>query len=113
MSTTTDIPVKEQPLSEQFRLVARKWVDAEAAAHILEETKTAVLAEKMMALGEMPVSRAEMTIKASKDWHEHLGKIVQARREANLLKMQIRYIEMRAREQQSANATYRAEMGIR
>jgi hypothetical protein len=29
------------PLSEQFRIVAKKWVDADSAASILEESKSA------------------------------------------------------------------------
>jgi len=44
------------PLSEQYRLIAKKWVDADAAASILEETKSAYLSSCMLALGDMPVS---------------------------------------------------------
>lgn len=111
--TITEIPTRDQPLSETYRLVAKRWVDAEAAASILEETKTSVLAQKMAELGEMPVNRAEMTIKSSTDWHDHLTKIVSARRDANLLKVQLKYIDMKFQEWQDANATNRAEMRIR
>jgi 4-hydroxy-L-threonine phosphate dehydrogenase PdxA len=111
-AATTTMPVREQPISEQFRIVAKRWVDADAAATILEETKTSILASKMQALGEMPVSKAEMRIKASDEWREHVEKIVAARAAANVLKMQIKYLEMRHREWVSANATNRAEMGM-
>lgn len=33
----------EAPISEEFRLVAKKWAEADAAASLLEETKSAVL----------------------------------------------------------------------
>lgn len=100
------------PLSEQFRIVAKKWVDAEAAATILEDTKSAVLAERITALGDMAVNRAEATVKASPEWREHITAIVNARKEANQLKVQMEYIRMRSGEWQSAEATKRAEMKL-
>ncbi len=101
-----------QPISEQYRLVAKKWVDAEAAAHILEETKTAVLSQRQLALGDMPVSRSEMQVKGSQDWHEHLEKIGAARKAANLLKVQLKYLEMRGWENTNHEANKRAEMKL-
>lgn len=100
------------PLSEQFRVVAKQWVDADAAANILEDTKSAVLAERMVALGDMPVSKAEMQVKASKEWREHVETIGAARKEANKLKVQLEYIRMQSMEWQSENATKRAEMRL-
>lgn len=107
--TVSQMKESERPLSEQFRVVAKKWVDLDAAANLLEETKSAVLAQKMLALGDMPVSRAEMMVKGSAEWSEHIAKIVEARREANLAKVQMKYIEMRHMEWQSANANLRHE----
>lgn len=106
---TQDMPEHERPISEEFRLVAKAWVDAESAASLLEETKSATLAEKMQALGDMPVNRAELTVKASKDWHEHLAKISEARREANLRKVQMEYVRMKFSEWQAADANSRNE----
>lgn len=97
------MPEHEKPISEQFRIVARAWVDAEAAAQLLDETKSSVLAQKMSALGDMAVNKAEMTVKASKDWHDHLRTIVDARREANLKKVHMDYLRMREREQDRAS----------
>jgi hypothetical protein len=99
-------------ISEQYRLVAKKWVDADAAANALEESKTAVLSERMLALGDMPVSRAEMEIKGSPEWRGYLNAMVDARKQANLLKVQMEYIRMRHREQEGAEATKRAEMRL-
>ena len=106
------VPEKDRPLSEQYRIIAKKWVDSEAAAAILEETKSAFLSQRMLALGEMPVSKAEMQVKASIEWTEHLDAMVVARKDANLLKVHLEYIRMRFQEQQSAEATARKERGL-
>lgn len=100
------------PLSEQFRIIAKKWVEADSAANILEETKSAVLSKRMTALGDMPVSKAEMTVKASQEWTDHITTMVQAREKALLLKVQLEYIRMQFSEWQSAEATKRAEMRL-
>ena len=100
------------PLSEQYRIVAKKWVDAEAAASMLEDTKSAVLSQQMLALGEMPVSKAEMLTKANPEWIGHIKKITEARAAANLLKVQMEYIKMKSGEQASYEASRRAEMRL-
>lgn len=99
-------------ISEQFRMVAKQWVDADAAASILEEAKSATLSQKMAALGDMPVSKAEMTVKASSEWHDYIRDMVDARKNANLLKVKLEYIRMRFSETQSVEATKRAEMRL-
>lgn len=100
------------PLSEQFRLVAKEWVDADAAASLLEEMKSATLSQRMQALGEMPVSKAEMTVKASPEWADYIEGMTAARKRANLLKAKLEYTRMRFSEWQSAEATKRAEMKL-
>jgi hypothetical protein len=104
--------MSNEPLSEQYRIVAKKWVDAEAAASMLEDTKSAVLSQQMLALGEMPVSKAEMLTKANPEWIDHIKKITEARAAANLLKVQMEYIRMKSGEQASFEATRRAEMKL-
>lgn len=108
-ASISEMPERERPISEEFRLVAKAWVDAEAAASVLEETKSAELAQRMSALGDMPVNRAELIVKASQDWHDHLAKIVTARAEANLRKVQMEYVRMRFSEWQSSDANQRSE----
>lgn len=107
--SVSEMPERDRPLSEQFRVVAKAWADADAAANLLEETKTATLSQKMLKLGDMPVSRAEMTVKASDEWHEYLETMVAARKEANIRKVQMEYIRMRFSEWQSLNANARDE----
>ena len=104
--------MSNQPISEEYRVVAKNWVDAEAAASLLEDTKSAVLAQKMAALGDMPVSKAEMQVKASDDWTDFIEKMVEARKRANLLKVQLEYIRMRSSEWSSFEASKRAEMRL-
>jgi hypothetical protein len=100
------------PISEQFRLIAKKYVDADSAASLLEECKSAFLAKLMAARGDMPVSKAEMQVKASDEWSDYIGKMVRAREQAALLKAQLEFIRMRFAEEQSANANRRAEMRL-
>ena len=104
--------MSDMPLSEQFRLTAKAWVEADAAASLLEETKSAVLSQRMTALGDMPVSRAEMEVKASAEWHDFVTRMVRAREQANLLKVKLEWLRMRFSEAQSAEATRRAEMKL-
>ena len=105
-------PSNNHPWSEQFRVVAKQWVDAEAAASLLEDTKSAVLSERMQALGDMPVSKAEMLVKGSREWRDDIMSIVTSRQAANRLKVQMEYIRMKFMEWQSENATKRAEMRL-
>jgi hypothetical protein len=98
--------------AEHFRLVAKDWVAKDAAASILEETKSAVLAQMMISQGDMPVSRAEMQVKASPEWKDHILQMVQAREAANLAKVKLEYMRMKFSEWQSREATARAERRV-
>ncbi len=97
------------PISEQFRVTAKRWVDADGAARMLEETKTSVLSQRKKALGDIPDSHAEKEVKASDEWREFIGQMVEARTQANRLKVQLEFIRMQHAEQQSMEATARAE----
>lgn len=104
------------PWSEQFRRTAKRWVDAHAAATLLEDTKSAFLSSRIQdLLREEPgiaLNRAEASVKASDYWQEWVRDMVEARKKADLLKVQLEYIRMRHAEEQSANATKRAEMRL-
>ena len=103
--------MSEHPLSEQFRIVAKHWVDADAAASLMEESKSAFLAQRM-AEGDGPVSRREMEVKASAEWLDYVQQMCEARKRASLLKVQLEYIRMQFSERQSSEATRRAEMKL-
>lgn len=100
------------PISEQYRLASLRWVKANAAADLLEETKSAVLSQKMAALGDIPVSHAERSVKASPEWQEHIEKIVDARRTANEMKVEADFLKMKFYEWQADGANKRAEMRL-
>ena len=100
-----------EPWSEQWRIAASEWVDADAAARLLEETKGAVFAQMVLGQGDnIAVNRAENNVKGSPEWADHIRKIVEAKTHANKLKVKAEYIKMRYWEEQGANASKRAEM---
>ena len=102
-----------EPLSEQFRVIAKLWVDADHAASLMEETRSTVLSEMIIkVIGEhldMPYNKAELAAKASPEYKEFVTQMVKHRSDANLLKVQLEYIRMRHSEQSSREATARAE----
>jgi hypothetical protein len=100
------------PLSEQFRIVGEAFVAADAAANILEETKSAVLAQLMSKQGDLPVNKREMNVKSSREWMNFITEMVQAREKASLLQVQREYIRMKFHEWQSIEATRRQEMRL-
>jgi hypothetical protein len=93
-------------------VVAKSWVEQEAAASLLEESKSAFLAQLMARLGDIPVSRAELQVKSGAEWEGYVTKMVEARKAASLLKVQLEFIRMRFSEWQSAEASKRAEMRL-
>lgn len=102
----------QMPWSEQYRLAGEDWADKEAAAQLLEDTKSAVMAQRQAELGDIPVNRAEQTVKASAAWYQHIEKIVEARKVANVAKVQLEYIRMKAMERAGAEANQRTEMKL-
>lgn len=100
------------PFSERFRVAAETWVDAENAAQLLEDTKSIVMAQRQAQLGEMPINRAEQTIKAAPDWARYVESIVEARKVANLAKVKMEFERLRFMENQSREANTRAEMKL-
>lgn len=109
-------PTSNLPWSEQYRITAKLWVDAHAAATLLEDTKSAFLSSQIQELLRsepgIALNRAESSVKASDCWQEWVTGMVEARKKADLLKVQLEYIRMRHTEEQSANANRRAEMRL-
>lgn len=109
---TRPMNAHNQPVSEQYRIAAKDWVAKDAAANMLEECKSAVLSQMMARLGDIPVSHAERTVKASDEWQDFVTKMVQAREAANLAKVRCEYLRMKFQEWNSESATKRAEMRL-
>ena len=105
--------MSNQPLSEQYRLAALEWVELDAAARLLEDTKSVQLAQRMKALDGAPsVASAERDVKATPEWEADIKAMVEARTKANHSKVKLEWIRMRHAEQQSFEATKRAEMKL-
>lgn len=102
--------MSNQPIAEQFRIAAEDWSDKEAAASILEESKSAILARRMTALGDVPVNRAERDVKASPEWQKYIDEMCLARAAANKAKVQLEYLRMLYWQYNGSEATKRAEM---
>jgi hypothetical protein len=98
-----------EKLSEVFRITAKEWVELEAAAKLLEETKGANFSQLVLNQGSVPVGKAEHQAKASSGWREYLHHMMEARKAANLKWVDVEWIKMRFSEQQSEEATERAE----
>lgn len=100
------------PLSEQYRLAAQEWVDLDNAASLLEESKSAYLSRAMAERGDVPVAHAERDVKGSQDWQDYIDAMCLARKRANEAKVRLEWVRMRFAEQQSIEATKRAEMKL-
>lgn len=98
--------------ADRYREAGEEWADKEAAAQLLEDSKSAVMAQWQTELGEMPVNRAEQTVKASPKWMGYIVDTVNARKAANLAKVRLEAIRMKAMEYQAKEANQRTELRI-
>ena len=97
------------PLSEIWKEAADDWVDKDAAARMLEETKSLRFAQLCAMQGDIPVNRAEQTVKASRNWYDEVTTIVNSRTEANKAKVRMESIKMRHSEHMNDEANHRTE----
>jgi hypothetical protein len=96
------------PLSEQYARKGALWVDAEAAASLMENSKTVVMSQRVKALGDMPSTRAEHIVRATPEWEQFIRDMVEARRLANQYKIEREVIKMRHSEWVGEDANHRA-----
>jgi adenosylmethionine-8-amino-7-oxononanoate aminotransferase len=94
-----EMPEREQPTVEKFRIVALQYCDADAAASLMEELKTTTL-EKMkseiIANSTEPIAenRAERMAKSSPEWTQYIRDMCSNRAKATKLKLQLEYFRM-------------------
>lgn len=88
------------------------WVDKNAAAEILEETKKTVLAELMSAL-EGPKTEREMKALSDPSYRLHITNMVAARKEANRARVKYDSMRVLAEMRRTQESTRRAEASIR
>lgn len=96
-------------LTEEYRLAALDWVDKDAAARMLEETKTTVLAQLMSVSDEKSEAARERDVKTSDAWESFIRRMVNARTAANKAKVVKEVKEMAYFQMQAKNATERVE----
>lgn len=93
-----ELPARDQPIAEQFRIVALQFCDADAAASLLEELKTTTLAKMKADLisreGPMADNKAEMSVKASQDWEDYIREMCGNRAKATKLKLKLEHLRM-------------------
>ena len=99
----------DEPISEQYRLAARDWVDMDAAARMLEEGKSAYIAQQIDKLGDMPHAKADRMVRAGKPYSDYIKNMVNAKTAANRQKVELDYLRMRHMENVSAEANVRSE----
>jgi len=104
----------DKPISEQFRLVAKKYAELNKASQMLEESKTSILSQMIQDVilnsdDKIAHNQAEREVKASLEWRDYLKKMVDAKYETNLAKLQVEHIRMRFTEWQMQTASARDE----
>ncbi len=98
--------------AEEFKKAGEHWTDVEAAASLLEDTKSSELSRRMAELGDMAVSKAEMMVKKTDQWRQFVENIVKTRQEANKAKINVDYCRMKHQDWLNKDANTRAEMRL-
>lgn len=99
-------------IPEQWHEAAMACVDAEAAAQLLEETKSAKLSEMIGELQRdtpgLAFNKAEMTAKASPEWRAWVEGMVRARKAANRARVNRDFLRMQFSVWIAEDANHRA-----
>lgn len=92
------MPESERPISEEYRLASKEYVKAKSAAKLAEDLKPSKFAELMQRHHDIAVSRAELAVRASQEWKDHVASVVAACEDADLKRAKVKWIEMRHQE---------------
>jgi len=95
------------PLSHQLYKIGLAYADALAAAQMLEEGKSAFVAQRISQQGDIAHNAAERIVKASEEYSKYIKNMVRARQQANRIKAELEYIKAQLVEWQSAAANER------
>jgi len=108
-----EIPKKDRPISERYRLAGLDFAEKHKAARLLEECKSACLSQMIAKYiaenGPMPFNRAENSVKASQEWEDYVTQMVEARYQADRAKVFRDTLDMLFAEWNSAEANARSE----
>ena len=107
------IPEKDRPISELYRLAAHNWAEADGLARELEEKKSIYISEQINKRceldGKLSKAAAESQVKASPQYIEFIAEMTNARTEANHLRAEQKYYELKHLEWLVKNAAARRE----
>jgi len=101
-----------RPQSELYREAAMHHADADAAARMLEETKSIVFAElvqQALKAGCPSVARAELEVRAGQQYRDFVDRMVRSRTNANRARYQLEFIRMQHWEKTQDRADQRFE----
>ena len=105
-------PFNPEAIYHKLNDTGEEWVDKNAAAEILEETKKSLLAELMNGL-EGPKTEREAKALADPTYRLHLTNMVTARKEANRARVKYDSMRVLAEMRRTQESTRRAEANIR
>lgn len=97
-----EVPEKERPVAEVFRLKGEEWAQADADAYVAEKLKDTVferlrqsIYDDAISLGEkVSLNEAGRRASMSEAWEEHILSIGDKKRRANQLWVERKAIEM-------------------
>lgn len=98
-----------EPISERWYRAASNWVELEAAADLLESTKSSVFSQMVNQSERHSIAAKEVEVRAGDAWITHVRKIAAARKAANLAKIECEYLKMQMQEWISADANHRLQ----
>lgn len=98
---------------ERYRIAGEAWANLDGAACLLEETRKSVRAQIMTTSGETSVSKAEMYAEADEEYRVHLERMVEARTQANIARVNYDAIRAWVDLTRSAEASNRAMATLR
>jgi len=115
-----EMPERERPLSEQYRIAGELWVEAKFKRDkiknlkntMLERLKHNVIEEAREAGVKVSNAEAERIIEMSKEWEEYNLGLAEADRDTELAWIMCHEIELRYGEWQSQEANARKERQI-
>ena len=108
-----DMPERERPISEEYRIASKEAVRLKSVAKLAEDLKQSRFAELMLAHNDLAVSRAEIAVRASKEWQDYVRSVCAAHEAADYAHKRVKWIEMRFQEwvMEQAHARHERQMG--
>lgn len=108
------VPEDIDAVYHQMQHLGNKWADAHAEAEMLEEAKKCVLATITLhyITDGNTKAAAEVQAYASQEYQDHIKRMVEARRRANLAKIELESIKTHLNLTRTYEATRREEMKL-